>query len=116
MTNPLPTLGEEDFEASRLARPGLWLVELGATGCPACRSMEPVLRSLAAELDDTVGFAAIDVDRQPGLADRFAVTHLPTLLLFKDGEVVARQVGGMSRPDLRWLLQAASYEDHRRAA
>jgi thioredoxin 1 len=116
MANKLASLGEGDFEAQRLARRGFWLVELGATWCPACRSMEPALRSLAADLDGSVGFGAIDVDQQPGLADRFDVTHLPTMILFKDGEPIARQVGGMSRRDLLWLLQAAMYENHRSAA
>jgi thioredoxin 1 len=116
MESKLQALRGEHFEGPRLARPGVWLVELGASWCPVCRAMEPILVQLARDLAGIVGVATVDVDQEVALADCFDVSTLPTLMVFRDGQLIARRVGGASRRELLWLLHLAVDEPRQATA
>lgn len=105
MSSPsLPHLRPDDFQGLELKRRGTWLVEFGAQWCPPCRLIEPILASMAAEHDGALGVAQIDGDAESELAARFGVRGLPTLLLFRDGEVVGQRVGALRRDALEaWV-------------
>jgi thioredoxin 1 len=77
------------------------VVDFTAEWCPPCRALEPILHDLAAELADTHDVVTVDVDARPELAARFRVLGFPTLLLFRDGEVVHRLVGCKGKAHLR---------------
>jgi thioredoxin 2 len=83
------------------------LVDLWAQWCGPCHAVSPALEQVATQLAGTVKLVKIDVDTAPGLSRRFDVRAVPTLMLVKDGKVVARQSGGASAQVMRqWVEQS----------
>lgn len=76
---------------------GVVLVDFGASWCPPCRMMEPVIERLAAEYAGRAKVLTLDVDANPESSARFDVRSLPTFLIFQDGEVAERIVGAVPR-------------------
>ncbi|SEF24555.1 thioredoxin 2 [Amycolatopsis pretoriensis] len=107
---PLPWVvdaGDADF-APIAERAGLpVLVDLWAEWCGPCRSVSPALDRLARARAGKVKLVKVDIDRAPGVARRFDVMAVPTLLVLRGGEVVRRQAGAAPENVLRdWLDQA----------
>ncbi len=69
------------------------VVDVWAPWCGPCRTMAPILDTLARELDPDVQFAKVNADNEPNLAARWGVEGIPTLLLFEGGKLVDRVVG-----------------------
>lgn len=69
------------------------LVDFSATWCGPCRMMEPILKETAGMLGDEVKIIKVDVDRNPGAASAYQVMGVPTLILFRKGEIRWRQSG-----------------------
>jgi thioredoxin 2 len=83
------------------------LVDLWAPWCGPCRMVSPALEQLARGMAGRLKLVKVNVDDSPRLAERFAVQGIPTLLLMRAGEVVARQTGAAPEAALRgWLEQA----------
>ena len=83
----------EDFEAEVLKSDAPVVIDFWAPWCGPCRSIGPVLDDLAKRYAGTVKVAKINVDEQPGLADAFKVSGIPTLFALNKGEVVSHMVG-----------------------
>ncbi len=95
------TLTDETFAEG--TRQKTVLVEFTASWCPPCRMIEPVLAELDRELDQ-VAFAKIDTDANPRTARDLGVMGMPTLQLYRDGELVAQIVGARPKQQLlAWL-------------
>ena len=90
---------KENFNEEVLNSKGLVLVDFWATWCGPCRALGPILEDFANEYTN-VKVGKINVDEQPELASQFRVMSFPTLLLFKDGEVVKKSVGLLSKDEL----------------
>jgi thioredoxin 1 len=73
------------------------LVEVGAEWCPPCRAMQPVLTALSQEYRDRLRVFTVDADVELAIVARFDVVGLPTLLVFRDGQLVKRLVGARSK-------------------
>ena len=71
---------------------GITVVDFWASWCGPCRAMAPQFER-AAELRPTYHFAKVDVDADPGLAARYGIRSIPTLMVLRDGEPVAAQAG-----------------------
>ncbi len=81
------------------------LVEFGAEWCPPCKALAPVLEAVAAEYRDRLRILTVDADAEPALTARFNVVSLPTLLLFRDGELAGRLVGARGKGRLTQELE-----------
>lgn len=107
---PLPWIadaGDTDFGEVAERSPVPVLVDLWATWCGPCRMVSPALEQLATERAGRIKLVKVDVDANPGLARRFETMAVPTLLVLRHGEVVARQAGAAPVPALRaWLDEA----------
>lgn len=90
---------KENFNEEVVNSKGLVLVDFWATWCGPCRALGPILEDFANEYTD-VKVGKINVDEQPELASQFRVMSIPTLLLFKDGEVIKKSVGLLSKEEL----------------
>ncbi len=75
------------------------LVDFFAEWCPPCRKLGPTLEAVAEELDGRITIVKVNVDSS-SLASQFGVMNIPTMILFKDGQEVARMVGNKSKQAL----------------
>ncbi len=83
------------------------LLDLWAPWCGPCRIVSPALERLARRHAGRIKLVKVDVDQSPRTAERFQVRGIPTLLVVRDGEVVARRTGAASEADFDGWLQAA---------
>ena len=76
------------------------LVDFWAAWCGPCRMLGPVVEEVATEYDGKVKVCKVNVDEEVELATRFGVMTIPTCILFKHGEISAKTVGALSKPQL----------------
>jgi thioredoxin 2 len=105
---PLPWIvdaGDDTFAdvAERAKLPVL--VDMWATWCGPCRLVSPALEQVARDLAGRVKLVKVDVDAAPKLSQRFGVRAVPTLMVLRDGEVIARQSGAAPAPAIRRWVQ-----------
>lgn len=81
------------------------LVDFYATWCGPCQQMHPILDHLKAKMGSSVRVVKIDVDKNQEVAAKFKIRSVPTLLLFKKGEIVWRQAGGMDTKTLEQKIK-----------
>ena len=94
---------DASFEAEILNADGPALVDFWAEWCGPCHMIAPHVAAIAAESGDKVKVAKIDVDSNPAIPGRYGIVGIPTLMLFKNGEVVERITGAL--PKERILAQ-----------
>jgi thioredoxin 1 len=82
----------------------LVVVDFHALWCGPCKVQSPILKEIAAELGEQVRVIKIDVDQNPEIAGRFQVQGVPTLMVFKNGEIKYKQAGVHSKPQLMTVL------------
>ena len=82
----------------------LTLVDFFATWCGPCKQMHPVLEQLKASEGENLRIIKLDVDKNEALASAYRIQSVPTLMLFRNGELQWRQSGAMSLADLKALL------------
>jgi len=80
------------------------LVDFWAEWCGPCRAIAPVLEEVATARQDSLRVVKVNVDENPQLARQYGVRSIPTLMLFRDGELRAQQAGSLRRVDLDALL------------
>lgn len=95
----------DNFEQEVLQSDVPVLVDFWADWCMPCKMIAPVLDQMAEEYDGKLKIGKLDVDSQADLAARYNVVSIPTLLLFKDGEVADQQIGAAPRDRLEKLVQ-----------
>lgn len=77
------------------------LVDFFATWCGPCKAMQPVLDQLKTDMHEKVRILKIDVDKNQDVAEKFKVKGVPTFVLFRNGEIIWRQSGGMTLQTLK---------------
>lgn len=81
------------------------LIDFHATWCGPCKSLAPILKEVASEIDDKARVIKIDIDKNPKLANQLQVKGVPTLILYKKGEQLWRQSGLMSKHQLLQTIE-----------
>ena len=81
------------------------LVDFHAVWCGPCKMMEPALKAVHAKLGDKVSFLKVDIDKNPSAANAYGIRGVPTLILFRDGEIKWRQSGVLSAAAIEQVLQ-----------
>lgn len=82
------------------------LVDFWAEWCGPCRMIAPLVNELYEEYKDKAIIGKVDVDNNPGIASKFGIRNIPTILFIKDGQVVDKQVGAVPKNVLATKLDA----------
>jgi len=99
--NGVVDLTEQTFDEALAAAEGVWMVDFWASWCGPCRAIAPVLEELAKSSKGSVTLAKVNVDEQPGLAARYGIRSIPTVLFVKDGKVVDQVIGAVPRAQVQ---------------
>ncbi len=105
-SSALPAVTDASFASHVGAGSGLVAVEFSTAWCGPCRLMAPLVAAVAQEYAPRLRVLQLDADANPATMTRFGVRGLPTMLVFRDGEVVERIVGAVSGTTLRARLDA----------
>ena len=105
-TTPYVEVTEASFETEILAANQPVLVDFWAPWCGPCRMIGPVIEELAGEFAGRAKVAKVNVDENPGTAQRYNIASIPALLIFKNGRVVDQVVGLASKRTLATKLEA----------
>jgi thioredoxin 1 len=96
------------FEAEVLKAEGAVVVDFWAEWCGPCRMIAPALEEIAGSLNGKVKILKLNVDENQATAVKYNVTSIPTLMLFKNGELSSRQIGAAPKQKLEsWINSAA---------
>jgi thioredoxin 1 len=101
-----PTFTDATFESDVLSSEVPVLVDFWAEWCGPCRMMGPTVDQVATDYAGKVKVGKVDVDSNQGVAARYGIRGIPTLLLFKGGKVVDQKVGAIGKPEFQKMLDA----------
>ncbi len=96
---------DSDFEQSVVKAGKPAFVDFWAPWCGPCRIIGPIVEDLAPSFEGRALFTKVNVDENPGIAQRFGVTSIPTLMMFKGGKLVDRAVGAMPKGELQKFIE-----------
>jgi thioredoxin 1 len=99
------TLTDSNFDQSVIKSAKPVLVDFWAEWCGPCRRLAPTVDELATDYDGRIVVGKLNVDDNPGVAGRFSIRGIPTLLLFKGGQIVEQVVGLADKDSLKKLLE-----------
>lgn len=98
---------ETSFEQDVIGSNTPILVDFWAQWCGPCRMIGPALEEISDEMAGRITIAKVNIDDEPGLASRFGVRSIPTMLIFKGGEVVASKLGAEPKNALKGWIEGA---------
>jgi thioredoxin 1 len=99
---------DASFEEDVLKNEGLVLVDFWAEWCGPCKTIAPSLEELSNEMGGSVTVAKINIDENPNTPTKYGVRGIPTLMLFKDGEVAGTKVGASPKGQIEDWIKSSS--------
>lgn len=96
----ITAISDDSFENEVIGSTTPVLVDFWAVWCGPCKAIAPHLEDLAQKYDGKLKIVKLDVDANPATPPKFGVRGIPTLILFKDGQVMATQVGSLTKTEL----------------
>ena len=106
MSNGVLEVSNDNFESEVVNSEKPVLVDFWAEWCGPCKQIAPVVEEIAGEHSDKLKVCKMDVDANRETAVQFGIRSIPTLLIFKNGEVAGSQIGAVSKQQLLEFLQA----------
>jgi len=106
MSEPIVKVTDDNFEQEVLKADLPVLVDYWAEWCGPCKMIAPVLDAIAREYKGKLKVAKLNIDENPTTPPKYGIRGIPTLLLFKDGEVEATKVGAISKPQLTAFIDS----------
>ncbi len=98
-------VGSHNFKEEVLESDIPVIVDLWAEWCVPCRMVEPILEELSEEYDGKLKIAKVNVDEEGEIAAQYGIVSIPTLLVFKDGSVVRKQIGAVPKPVIEGMIK-----------
>ena len=105
MSKPVP-VGDDDFETNVLKSDRPVLVDFWAEWCGPCKMIAPALEEIAGDMDGKVTVAKLNIDDNPATPPKYGIRGIPTLMLFKGGNVEATKVGAVSKSQLAAFIDS----------
>ena len=104
-THAVQQVSDKDFDTSVLNAGKPAFVDFWAPWCGPCRIIGPIVEELAPSYEGRAVITKMNVDENPQIAQRYGVTSIPTLMMFKDGKLVDRAVGALPRNELQKFIE-----------
>ncbi|MCX7118339.1 MAG: thioredoxin [Legionellales bacterium] len=106
MSEHIKQVTDSSFEQDVLSTNTPVLVDFWAECCGPCRALTPIFEEVAKSHHESIGFAKINIDENPGTPGKYGVMSIPTLILFKNGQVVAMKMGLLSKSQLIAFIES----------
>jgi thioredoxin 1 len=108
MSENILNVTDDSFESDVLRSEQPVLVDYWAEWCGPCKMIAPVLEEIADEYKGKMSVAKLNIDDNPNTPPKYGIRGIPTLMIFKNGEVAATKVGALSKSQLLEFIQANS--------
>ena len=103
----MESINEANFDEKVIQSSSPALVDFWAEWCGPCKAIGPALEEIAGEKEDSLSIVKLNIDENPLTPQKYNVRGIPTLLIFKNGEVVAEKMGNLPKSELEsWIDQS----------
>jgi len=104
-TTDLIKYTDANFKKSVLDKKGVIVVDFWATWCSPCKMVEPIIKELANDYPEKINVGKLNVELEPIITKKYGIRSIPTILVFKDGEVIYKYVGVISKKELEKKIE-----------